>query len=109
MYGVKQGEAVYNQYVNSTRSQTNQISDAMRYIAKIENNIKTDRDKMTAGRFKTNLFAPNSAMTSAMSEAAWNSLTKEQKQNLTKGKATYWDFAKAYDNEFSKFLKDYEK
>lgn len=107
IYGTKQGEAIYNQYVNNTRRQSDQIHDAMVYLQKRDDNITTNRQDMSAGRLKANLLAPNSAMTSPMSKAAWASLTAEEKQNLSQGKATYNDFARIFNTKYTDFLTNF--
>ena len=108
MYGDKQGDAIYNQYLNNMRSQTNQIHDAMTYIQKIDDNIKSNRQNMSAGRFKANLLAPNSAMSAKISDAVWqHSLTKDQRNALTKGKSTYNDLADFYNKGYDIFLEGY--
>lgn len=108
MYGDKQGDLIYNQYVNNNRSQTNQIHDAMMYIQKIDDNIKSNRQDMSAGRFKANLLAPNSAMSAKISDTVWqHSLTKDQRNALTKGKSTYNDLADFYNKGYDIFLEGY--
>lgn len=108
MYGAKQGNEIYQQYIDDTRSQSDQIHDAMVYLQKRDDNITTNRNDMSAGRLKTNLLAPNSAMSAIISDAVWkHSLSKSDMSILTQGKSTYNDLARIYNQDFDIFLQGY--
>lgn len=104
MYGPIDGVRIYKEYRNGTRSDDDIIRDSYDYLKKIDNNIKTERDKLTYGRFKINQYAPNSALDEKVSRSVWNdNISKEMglrrlDPNLKYGQATYRDIMNSYDS-----------
>lgn len=108
IYGLKKGAEIYQQYVDGTRTQTDQIHDAMMYLQKRDDNITTNREDMSAGRVKANLLAPNSSMNSIISDAVWqHSLSNDYMSRLQRGKSTYNDLSDIYNQDFDIFLQGF--
>lgn len=95
------GEEVAKEYANNSRSIIDQIQDGKTMIDKINDNISSERDKLTFGRLKVNMMSPNHSLNKIIPDSVWqHSLSPAIMKRLQKGKSTYRDLMNLYDSGF---------
>lgn len=103
IYGSGAANGVYNQYKTNTRTDNDIVNDIVGYLQKLDENIKTERDKMTYGRLKVNQYAPNSSLDSKVSNAVWKNNLKYEidlgrlSKDIKPGVSTYRQVMESYD------------
>lgn len=99
-------ENIYKQYENSTRPIKDVIDDTIKQYKWMHDRITSNTSNMGYGRLKINLLAPNKGLKSIVGNNIYeHSLTRAQKKKLTKGKSTFEDLMKVYDEEFENAFK----
>lgn len=104
MYGTDSAKLVRKEYLNKTRSLRNAALDLNSHLRRLSDKIPADT--VTFGRLMVNQFAPNSSLSSKISNNTWENNVKYKVQDgrlpntLKKGKSTYRDLMNAYDNNY---------
>lgn len=94
------GADAAKEYANNTRPVQKQIKDIEIVLNKLHENLQGENDKITFGRLKINLLAPNAGLKDKVSELVMKSVPSIVRKELPHKDATYTDLMNAYDKVY---------